>query len=163
MLPQRLERLRRECHGAASISFAVLAQEVLRQRHNVVATFAQWRQMNLDGIQPEQQVLPKLSLRYLSGQISIGSRQQPHVHFATLGRAHAFELPRFEHTQQLWLQVERNVRNLVEKQSPSICQFKAADAIGLGIRKSAAHMPKELTLKDAFSQGAGIYGNKWLG
>jgi len=61
MIEQRLQRRRLETGDVLPVSLRVLAQEVGGQRRNVLAAFAQRRQLDLDGVQPEQQILAEPS------------------------------------------------------------------------------------------------------
>jgi len=64
MLTQGFERLGRERHHTTAITLAMLSQKMLGQRTNVFAPVTQWRQVNFDSIQAEQQVLTKLPLSH---------------------------------------------------------------------------------------------------
>ena len=59
MVDQDLHRRGIEPGERLAIALRVLAQEVLGEQRDVLAPIAQRRQVDLDGVQPEEQVLPE--------------------------------------------------------------------------------------------------------
>ena len=56
---QNLRRHRVESRDRLAVPLSIIPQEMLCQQLNIFAPFPQRRQMNLDRIQPKQQILPK--------------------------------------------------------------------------------------------------------
>ena len=79
------------------------AQEVLRQRDEVLAPLAQGRQMDLEDVQAEEQVVPERPLGHASLQILVRGGQDAHVECLRLVAAHGQHLVMFQHAQQLHL------------------------------------------------------------
>ena len=162
MLEQRLQRRRFEAADVLAVALRVLPQEVRRERGNVLAPLAQRRQLDLDRVQPEQQVLPEAAGRDLLAEVRVGRRDDAHVDLARARRADALEVAGLEHAQQLRLQVQRHVRDLVEEQRAAVGELEAADAIGLGVGEGALHVAEQLALEDAFGEAAGVDGDEPL-
>src|SRR6202011_4985190 len=99
-----------------SIALAVLAQKVFGQWPDIVASFTQRRDVNLDRVETEQEVLAKAAFRDFDVQIGVGSRQYAHICFSSLRRTDALELASLQHPQEFCLQVEWYIGNLIEKQ-----------------------------------------------
>ena len=81
----RQQRGRREPAGLRTVLGRVPAEEVAGQRDNVLAPFPERRQMNLDGVQPEEQVLTEPTGGNLGPKIGIRRRDQAHVNATGLG------------------------------------------------------------------------------
>src|SRR5258706_3535506 len=65
VIEQRLQRRRLEPGEVLAIALRVLPQEVRGQRRNVLTALAQRRQLDLDRVQPEEQVLPEAARGHL--------------------------------------------------------------------------------------------------
>src|SRR5262245_31745396 len=111
----------------------MLPQEVGRQRRNVLAPIAQRRQTDLDRVQPEKKILPKPARAHLFAEDRVRGGDDAHVDVTGSRRADTLEIAGLQHAQELWLEVERNVGNLVEKQRAAVGELEAADTIALRV------------------------------
>ena len=102
------------------IALAMLSQKMICERRYVFAPLAQRRQINFNGVQTKPKVLTESALGHFRIQVRIRCRQDAHIDLACFGRADPFEFASFQNAQQFWLQGERNVGNLVEKQRAAI-------------------------------------------
>src|SRR6266567_1622487 len=130
---------------------------MVRKQIDVLTAVTQRRNVNLDGIQAKQEVLTEPARSRLRVHVGVGRRKYSHVDAPCGGRANAFEIARFQHTQKFRLQIQRNVCNFVEEQGAAIGEFESPDAIDASIRKGAFYMAKELTFENAFGKSARIY------
>ena len=64
VIEQHLHRRRIEARETFAIALRVLPQKVSREQRNVLAAIAQRRQMHLDRVQAEEQVLPEPAGRH---------------------------------------------------------------------------------------------------
>ena len=87
------------------------------------------RHMNLDGIQPEQQVLAEQSGSAGCPQIGIGGRDDAHIHADCPRRADPLDLTSLQHSQQFGLLANGYVPDLVEENRAPIGQFETSDAV----------------------------------
>src|SRR5437764_270918 len=101
---QRLHRALIECAQVLAVVVAMRAQEMRREHRDILATIAEWRQPDLDGIQTEQQILAKLAFGDLGIEIGIRRRKNADIYATRLRRTYALELACLERTQQLRLQ-----------------------------------------------------------
>src|SRR5688572_8504509 len=100
--------------------FAMLSQKVFSEGLNVIDSITKRRKMNLDRVQTKQSILSKSALGDIDIKVGISRRQHTHIHLLRLRRAHSFKFSRFQHSQELWLEIKRDVGDLVEKQSTAI-------------------------------------------
>src|SRR2546428_1902320 len=156
MFEQGLSGGRVEPAQAIPVTLRVLAQEVRGKRENVLAALAERRQVNLDGVETKEQVLAKAPGLHFRGKVGVGGGYDPHVRPARLGGAHALELARLEHPQELGLQVGRDIRDLVQEKRPAVGELEAAHAVRPGVRERALDVAKELALKHAFGKTARV-------
>src|SRR5882757_8688911 len=140
-----------------AVALRIAAQKMMRQQINVLFTLAQRRQMNLDGIQAEQQILAKAPRCSLGRDIHIGRGDDTYIDAARARRAYALKFARLQNAQQLGLQLQRHVSNFIKKQCAVVGQLKSAYAIDTRIGKRALHMSKQLALKYAFRKSPGVY------
>src|ERR1019366_10761813 len=85
------------------VALHMLLEEVLGQEVNVLPALAQGRQVYLDRVQPEQEVLPEPSRGYLRGQVGVRGGDQPHVGADRPRRADPLKLAALERPENLRL------------------------------------------------------------
>src|SRR5205807_9373495 len=92
MIEERLKRRRLETCDVLAIALCMLAQEVMRERRNVLAPAPERWQRDLDRVQPKEQILTETAGGHLVAEVRVGRGQNPHVDVARAGRPHALEL-----------------------------------------------------------------------
>ncbi len=85
------------------------------QHRDVLAPFAQRRQMQGKHVQAVEQVAAKFFFFDRAHQIAIGGGDQPRVHPDRFRSSQAFEFLVLQNAQQLGLQLQRNFSHLVEQ------------------------------------------------
>ena len=106
----------------------VALEEALREPHDVVAAVAQRRQMDVDGVEPIQQVAAEAARLDLGFDVGVRGREHAHVDLLRARGAKPLELAALEHAQQARLLGRRDVRDLVEEQ-------RAADRLARSARR----------------------------
>ncbi len=134
----------------AAMALRRLAGEVFEQQRNVLAPFAQRRDVQLGDVQPVQQVFAEPPAAYLFEQIRFGRADHPQVDLDAAVGAQPFQGPFLQHAQQLDLLRQRHAFDLVEEQRAAVGMFDAADALALGAGEGAAFMAEQLALEDGF-------------
>src|SRR5215212_8029613 len=86
-----------------AVALRVMREKVRGERRDVLAAIAQRREADLDGVQPEQQVLAKTPRRDFIFERCIGRGDQAHVDAPRLRRTDALELARLDNAQKLCL------------------------------------------------------------
>ncbi len=118
--------------------------------------------MDLDRVQPEEEVLPEAARGDLGGEVGVGGREHPDVAAPGPGGADPLELPALEHPQQLALLARRHVADLVEKERAAVGELEAADTVGARIGEGALDVAEELALEDALRNAAGVQREEGL-
>ena len=126
---QRLEDMRRQLTLRLVVFARVEAQIMVEQDRNVLAPFAQRRQLDLDRVEPEQQVLAEALLVGERVGRYVGGGDHPHVDRNRLVRPDRHHLALLERGQQLGLEVKRQIADLVEEQGAVVGGLEAADAV----------------------------------
>src|SRR5688572_5423348 len=113
-----------------------LPDEVLGKQWNVLLALAQRRKMHGEDGQAIIEILTQLSVQNRLPRFLIGRGEQPHIERVLLFAPEPANFSVFEHTQQLWLELERHFADFVEEQRASVRQLKAArtNADGAGKR-----------------------------
>ena len=116
----------------------------MRQRKNLLAPLAQRGNYDFDDVQPEEQVLPEMSLAHRSVEIAIRRRDDAHVGGASAGFPDALELLVLEEPEQLGLDGGRNLTDLVEEKRAPLRGFHAARLVADGPGESALDVAEHL-------------------
>src|SRR6185295_2519475 len=95
-------------------------EKVVRQQRNILAAVAQRRKMDLDRIQPEQEILAEAPRGDFLSQVRICRRDQTHVNAPRPGGSYLFQFAGLQNAKQLGLLAERHVGDLVQKQSAAV-------------------------------------------
>src|SRR5690606_6766225 len=150
------QRLRLVAADRLAVSAGGTFEEVRGQPRDVLGPLTQRREMDLDRVQPVEQVLAEPALVDLATDVDV--RRTDHTHIDTLRprRTDALELAGLEHAQQLRLLAGRHVPDLVQEERAPVRELEIADTVGAGIRERALHMPEQLGLEDAVADPAGV-------
>src|SRR5260370_42289346 len=100
----------------------VMLENVAAERGYRLAALAQRRDKDRRGVQPVVKVVAKLTRFYHRAQIAIGRRDQPYINLIAIRRADRLHVVSLDRAQQLGLQLERQFRDLVEKQSAAVAE-----------------------------------------
>src|SRR4029434_7503212 len=65
-----------------AVALRMLAEEMAGQERNIGAPIAQWRQPDLDGIEPVEKVLTKVPCADLLIQVRVGGGEDEHIDLA---------------------------------------------------------------------------------
>ena len=150
---------RLETEHLLAIALGITLEEVLRQQGNVFATVAQWRQVDLDGVEAKEKVGAESSLGALHFQVCVGRRKYTGIYALGFRRANTLHLAGFEHPQEFGLLFDRYIGDFVEKDRAFICQLKASDAIAASVCERALHVSKQFALECTFGQATRIHGH----
>ncbi len=133
-----------------------LLREIANQLRNVGGALAQRRQRERENAEPVIQVAAKLAVGDHLGQIAIGGRHQPDVHFDGPHAAQPLELVFLKSAQQLRLQFQRNVAHFVQEQRALVGQLEAADFLRDGSGERALFVAEQLAFEQAGGDGGAV-------
>ena len=137
-------------------------REVLHQRGDVVRPLSQWRNVQGQDVEPEQQVLAELPLLGRFGEVLVGRRDDAHVYRDRSLAAEPLDHAGLEHAQQLRLRLEAQVADLIQEQGPAIRQLEAAHAPLGGAREGAALVAEHLGLHQILRDGGAVHAYEAL-
>src|SRR4029077_1051596 len=148
----RIERLHR-----APVSRSITCKEVRPQQSDVLASFTQRRNPDLDGIQAEKKIFAELSRLACCRKVCVGGRKHAYVHSARAGGTHSLDLARFKNAQELGLLAKRNVADFIQKKGAAVSKLEPADAVGARVCECALDMAKQFALKHSIRNCARIH------
>ncbi len=113
-LQLRHQRFVEECNGAV-IFFAVKAQEIFSQRHNILFPVPQVGKVNFDGVHAgTADPAGTIAVRPFLGNVAVGGADQAHVYGLCFIGAHAGNGPVLQHGEQFGLEGNGDVTDLVQ-------------------------------------------------
>src|SRR5262245_61216792 len=118
------------------------------QLWDVVFSGAERRQLEREDIQQIVQVLAKSAGADFVAEILIGRRNHPDVTGPRDVFADSLVLPLLQHTQELRLQLDRQLADFVEKNRPAVRRLKAARPFTDRTGEGPTRVPEELALED---------------
>src|SRR5690242_17374794 len=102
MIEERLHRAEVEAGERLAIAIGVPAQEVHRELRDVLAPLAERRQVDLDRVETEEQVLTEAAGDDLGAQVGIRRGEDARIHTPCARRAHPLHFARLQHAQRTW-------------------------------------------------------------
>src|SRR5580698_9869230 len=127
------------CHGVRCDAFyrdtfgrTDLLYEMVDQRRDVGAAFAQGRHLQRHDVEPIVEVFPKSALPDPLLQIHVAGRNHSDVDLDGVGTTQALNLAFLENTQKLRLQVYRHIADFVEENGTFMGLFESSDSGGCG-------------------------------
>ena len=149
------ERLDRFVHDTRKT-----VRQVLSQQRDVITPFAQRRQRDRKHVQPVVQIVAKAVLPDFLGEIAIGRRHHAHVDIDGARAAQSLELPFLEHPQEFWLQLGRQIADLVEKERSSMRVLESAYLARMGAREGPTLAPEQLALHQRRGECGAVEGDE---
>src|SRR5215469_9808884 len=112
---QSLNASRTELDRFPVIVGADLRAEMVDQRRNVFAPFAQGRKDEGENINAVEEVLPEFSAFHQRFEVTMGRDNDTYVHADGLSHSDTLDLAFFEDAQKLGLHCERHIADFVKK------------------------------------------------
>src|SRR6187455_3760643 len=101
---------------------------MIHERRQILAPFAQRRHQNGYDVETIIQIIAKLSRSHQRLEVAMGRGENPDIDLDRLAGADPFELAFLEDAKEFRLKVERQVADLIEKQSACVGQLKSSFA-----------------------------------
>src|SRR6185312_9221483 len=127
---------------------------------NVFAPLAQWRQLQLDHIQPVEQISTESTRSGKFLKITIAGSNHTRSHLNHFGPADRHHFAFLQHTQKLDLQPGTSLAYLVQKNSAFAGVFKDAALSSGRSSERALNVAKQFRLQQRFRQRSTIDGNE---
>src|ERR1051326_1085261 len=113
------------------------------QEGNVFRALAERRNINGKNVQAIEEIRPELLLLHEGTEITIGGGDQPRISAESAGATEPLKLALLQDTQKFGLQIDRDLSDLIQEDSPMMRQFEPADALRDRACKSALLVPEE--------------------
>src|SRR5580692_9399879 len=151
-----------ECRGIESlhrtpVSRGITRKEMRSQQGDILASFTQCRNPDLDGIQTEKKILAELARLACGRKVRIRGGKHAYIYAARPRGSHPLDLTRFKDPQELGLLAHGNIADLIQKNCAAVREFEPPDAVGTRVSECAFDMAKQLALKHSVWNCARIH------
>ncbi len=127
---QGAARLGRQRTRGDAVGGGVFLDEVLGELDHVGRALAQRRDLQVDDVEAEEEVLAELACAHRLDQVAVGGGDDADVHRHRPGAAHAVDHALLDGAQKLGLQANVHFRDFVEQQRAAGGLLELADAAG---------------------------------
>ena len=135
-------------------------EKVPHQHWNVLAAFAQGRELNAHHVEAMEKVFAEFTPANHFFQIAVRRGEDAHVHENCLGPADTLKGLLLEHAQQFHLGARREVADLVEEECALVRLLKTTDAPLVGAGERAAFVAEQFAFEKIFGDGGAIDGDE---
>ena len=122
------------------------AEEVIGQQRHVRQALTQRRHVDWKHVQPVQQVFAQPARCNGLMRQAVGGRDDSHIGFLALRGTDAHEAPRFQHPQQLDLQLQRHFGDFVQEQRAPAGALEKAQVLAVRAGEAALFVAENLAL-----------------
>src|SRR5439155_46992 len=140
---------RNPSHGGAQ-------DEIVDERGDLVAAFAQGRDLEPDHVEPIEQILAKTSFLHSMFEVGVGGGDDADVDRERSRFAKRTDLARLQEAQQLRLEIEAELADLVEEQRSIPGASDDAWVVAVGSGKRAAAVAEQLAFEHLAGDGATV-------
>src|SRR5579883_2111757 len=137
-------------------------QERINQQRDITFALTQWRQLDLDDVEAEKEILAEGAGANGGFQIAVGGSDRPHIDPHAISRAHRPDFALLKRAQQLGLHIHREIANFVEENSSAVTGFQQAGVSVLRPREGSFYVAKQFGFDEGRDQGRTVHGNEWL-
>src|SRR5439155_193572 len=136
------------------------AEQVARERRDVLAPVAQRREADREDAQAIVEVLAESAGLHLVLEVAVGRHDDARIDRAGAVLAHRADLALLQHAQELRLERRAGLRDLVEKEGAAARHLEEALAVLGGAREGAAAVAEELALEQPLGERGTVDGDE---
>src|SRR5579859_2230465 len=125
-------------------------QKMFRQGHDVLGTFTQRWDAELELAQAVKQVLSKTTILNRRLKILVGGSNDAYIHVDFSMPAETIEGLAVQHSQELHLSLQLQLADFVQEQRALVGQFEKTGLGSVGAAESSFFIPKEFALDQVF-------------
>src|SRR5205085_11822776 len=141
---EALESLFADRRGLRRRAVAMFREEVLDERGNVLLAIAERRHMDVDDVEPVEEVIAELLLLDLPLQVFVGRADDADVDLDRQRRADPLDLPLLEYAEELRLHRQAHLADLIEEDRALVGHLEAAAALRHGAGERALFVAEQL-------------------
>ena len=145
-----------------SVDQRIFLDEILRQFADVGRPFAQGRNLQVDHVEAEQEVLAEFSLAHRVGEVAVRGRDDADVDRHRFAAADAVDHAFLDRAQQFGLQPNVHLGDFVEQQRAAIGFLEFADAARERAGKGAFLVAEQFGFEQVFRYRRAIDGDERL-
>ena len=134
----------------------VAGEHVLGQRRDVGLALAERGQVDLERVEPEEEVLAELVGVDHLAEVAVGRAEDADVDAERVVLADAADLARLEEPEQLDLHALVELADLVEEERAAVGDLEEPLAVGVGAGEGPLAVAEELALDEVLGQGAAV-------
>src|SRR5690242_4149727 len=157
-----LERIRRKRARWNSLARGKRRSEVLCQQRNVLAPFANWRNVNWYDVQPIVEILAKSPGRNFAFQGLIRRGNHPHINGNGFRAANPRDHVVLQHAKDFRLCRQAHVAYLIQKERALVGLLELSRAISNSAGEGAFHVAEELALDQLAGDCSAIDFDEWF-
>src|SRR3989441_475256 len=148
--------LRLDAPDVPAVLGAIALQERADQDRDVLPALAQRRDVDRDGVDPEEQVLAQAALAQGRLGAPVRRRDEAEVHRDGFGGAHPAHGTLLEHAEELRLELRGHLRDLVEEKRAPVRLLEQASLVAGGARKGTAGVAEQRGLDEILGQRSAV-------
>ncbi len=133
------------------------------QAGEVAAAVAQRRELQSYDIQPVVEVRTEAAFAHQGLQGPVGGCNDADIDGNLDVRSNGTDGAALQNIEQLWLQRQRKIVDVIEKEGPASPRLKESLSIGHSAGEGAALVSKQFTLRQSLTDGAAMNGNESKG
>src|SRR5579863_1670320 len=162
VVPQDELRAARKSLQFLSIHPAILLQEVLNEDGEIFRALVEPGYAQLDAAEPVKEILAKAARQDFGAKVTVGGRDNAHIHFSELRRADTLNFAVLNHAKQLRLERKRRFTDFVQENRAAV---RVIEETRLRFRRTgegSPNMAEELAFQQGVNQGRAIADSKPL-
>ncbi len=134
---------------------------MLCQDRNILRPLSQRRKLDREHIEPVKQVCAKSAIPHHLRQILIRGCYDANIHSNRAGAAKPLKLLFLQNSQELWLQFERQIADLIQKQCSLVGELKAARGLRQGSGEGSTLVAKQLVFEQSAWHRRAVHFDVW--
>ena len=139
-----------------------LAEEMLGNFNDVIATIPQWRYLDGYHRQAEIKILAELAILDSLFQVPVARRQDPDINLDLRLASNSVEFPFLQGAQDLHLHVNRHIPNFIQKKSAAIGELEFTGGRAICPGEGSLLVAEEFTFNQVWRYGTAVYSHKGL-
>lgn len=132
-------------------------EEMLGNQGDVTSSLTERRQMDIDHIEPVEEVLTKAALLNFRGQIPVGCGDDPDIDMDQFLSTDAADDTFLNDPEQFLLQSRRGVADFIQKYRATVGQFKEAGAIFCSSRVGTFDTAEQFGFEKGLCNGPTVF------
>src|ERR1700691_592312 len=138
----------------------VIHCKMVDQQRDVFRPFTQWRQFNGENAEPIEEVGAKFTIVDHLKEIPMCGADHAHIGMNRGSTAETFELSFLDDAKNFWLQLERKVADLVQKQCPPVSPLKPSNTARDRAGEGATLMSEQFAFEQTGRNSGAVHLHK---